>query len=739
MRKLMTIIVLVILGTQLFGQQRLYIYTNSHYTYGVQPSLVDSIYFTENGTRFNILAGNGIGMWPVSNIDSLAFGEDSHTILINYKNGYVEIFNPLVFEGVLVNAIGYDVTVNSESVFQDINYRLSGTTSNGSFKIYSAKRYNIQLNGVNITNPDGPAINIQTDEKATIDLMSGTSNYITDGATYANPPNDEDQKGAIFSEAKLVFDGTGSLQVTGKGTAQDAINSDDKIQILNGNITVVQSVNDGIHGKDGIEISGGTVKITAEGDGIDAGGTFVNISGGNITTTNTKEATKGISCDSTITISGGTVNVTVSGAQSKGIQCNQAMTLSGGTINVTNSGDVVLVASGSGYNPSYCTAIKSDAGVTCSGANITINGTGKGSKSISSNTAINISGGTVNITNSGAGAKYNNTSGVADAYIATSLSSDNTISIAGGTLTTSNSGAGGKGISCDGTLTIGTESSSPTVSVTTTGTKILISGSGPNANYAEAKAVSCNGAITITNGNITIKSADDGLKSTTSITVSNATIDVQNCYEGFESPAITINSGNVSVKSTDDSFNGTYGNGGENDDNSLVKVTGGQVVLNTTGGDGLDSNGDITMTGGTVIVHGPQSAPEVGMDYNGTCNVNGGFLVISGTNSNMTQAPSNTSTQHAVLAKSNSSLSASTLFHIQDASGNNIVTFQPLRSYYSVVLSSSLLIQGGTYSIYTGGTCSGTNNNGLYEGGTYSGGTFKKTFTVNSMITGINF
>ena len=739
MRRILIFIVLLVIGIQVSAQQKLYIYKNDHVTLGAATSVVDSIYFSQDGAVTYLRSGDTLAAWPVSTIDSLIFGDDSQTILINYRSGYVEIFNPLAFEGVHVVVSGYDVTVYSVSALQDINYKLSGSTTNGSFKIYSAKRYKIQLNAVNITNPDGPAINIQTDEKATIQLMSGTSNYLADGATYATPPNSEDQKGTIFSEAKLVFDGTGSLQVTGKGTGQDAINSDDKIQVLNGNITVVQSVNDGIHGKDGIEISGGTVKVTADADGIDAGSAYINISGGNITTTNTKESAKGITCDSTLTISGGTVNVTVSGAQSKGIQCNQAMTLSGGTINVTNTGDVVLVASGSGYNPSYCTALKSDAGITCSGANITINGTGKGSKSISSTTAVNISAGTVNITNSGAGAKYNNTSGVADAYVATSLTSDNAISVTGGTVTTSNSGAGGKGISCDGTLTVGTTNNSPALSITTTGTKILISGSGPNANYAEAKAVSCNGAINILNGNITIKSADDALKSTISITVSNATIDVQNCYEGFESPAITVNSGNVTVKSTDDSFNGTHGNGGENDDNSMVQINGGQVVLNASNGDGLDSNGDITMTGGTVIVHGPQSAPEVGMDYNGTCNVNGGFLVISGTNSNMTQAPSNSSTQHAVLAKSNTSLSASTLFHIQDASGNNIVTFQPLRSYYSMVVSSSLLVQGATYSIYTGGTCSGTNNNGLYEGGTYSGGTFKKSFTLSSMITGVNF
>jgi len=99
------------------------------------------------------------------------------------------------------------------------------------------------------------------------------------------------------------------------------------------------------------------------------------------------------------------------------------------------------------------------------------------------------------------------------------------------------------------------------------------------------------------------------------------------------------------------------------------------LVVSTSGGDGLDSNGNILFTGGTTIVHGPPSSPEVGMDYNGTCNMNGGFLVISGTNSNMTQAPSNSSVQYCLKIKSNQMLTSSTLFHIQDASAGNILTF----------------------------------------------------------------
>ena len=195
----------------------------------------------------------------------------------------------------------------------------------------------------------------------------------------------------------------------------------------------------------------------------------------------------------------------------------------------------------------------------------------------------------------------------------------------------------------------------------------------------------------------------------------------------------------MNAKSSDDCINATFGTGGEQDDGSLLKVTGGTLIANASGNDCLDSNGSMMFTGGLVIGHGPQSAPEVGMDFNGTCKVNGGFLVVSGTNSNMTEPPSSSSTQRCVIAKTNSPLSSGTLFHVQDASGSDIVTFQPVRSYYNVIFSSSSLVNGGSYSIYTGGSSTGTNNNGLFTGGTYSGGTFKKTFTVNNIITSVTF
>jgi trimeric autotransporter adhesin len=744
MKKGLLIIICLIGSIALFAQEKMYIHKSDNFTLGALISMTDSIYFSTDGATTYFRVGDSLAQFPTTEIDSITFGDNSNTVYVTYNGSAVSVINPLAFEGVGVVAEGANVTVTAITETQDINYSLTGTTTDGMFKIYSEKRYNMLLNGVNITNPDGPAINVQSEKKTSVILGAGTSNTLTDGVTYGDPAINgngevEDQDGAFFSEAHLVFSGTGTLTIAGYGAEQHALCSDDEIEINGGNITVTRAVKDGIHANDGIAITAGSINVTASGDAIDGDEANILISGGTITTNNSEDDVKGISCDSTLIVTGGTLNLTVAGDQSKAMKSKQAMTLSGGNITIHNSGNAVLEASGSGYDPSYCTAIKSDVQITVSGAVITIVSSGLGGKGISSDTNIEISGGSVTATSTGNGAVYTNTSGVADAYVATCLSADGNINISGGSVTTTSSGSGGKGISVDGTLTIGTAAASPTIHITTTGTRIHISGSGNNAVYAEAKAVKSDGAVVINNGAITIGSADDGIKSETSITISTATVNITNSVEGIEAPYITINSGTVDAHSTDDCFNATFGNGGEQDDGSLLTINGGNVVLNTTGGDGLDSNGDILITGGTTIVHGPPSAPEVGMDYNGTCNVNGGFLVISGTNSNMTQAPSSSSAQYSVKAMSNTSLSSSTLFHMQNASGTNIVTFQPIRNYYSIVFSSADLLQGATYSIYTGGTCTGTNNNGLYTGGTYTGGTFKKTFTINSKVTNVNF
>jgi trimeric autotransporter adhesin len=751
------------LSAFLQAQDAMYIHMSDAVTLGVPLSKIEDISFSGGGTTISLSMDGTVTQYSMADIDSISFGASSDTVSISYNGANASVINPLAFEGVSVNINGSSVTIHSTDEAANVNYKLSGATSNGLFKLYGEKKCNLFLDGLTLANPNGPAVNIQSGKKTTVYLLHGTANTLTDGVSYADSTvtdagATEDQKAAFFSEGPLVFNGTGGLTIHGNGTVQHALCSDDFIQIDGGSIVITGAAKDGMHANDGIVMTNGTVDVTASGDAMDGGDGNIEILGGGITTKNTAAEAAGMRCDSALVVSGGTIRMTVGGDGAKGLKSGKNMTLTGGTFVINTSGNAALIASGSGFNPSYCTGIKCDSMLTINGADITLTSSGKGGKGISSDGDLEILGGSVKVTTSGAGATYMNSSGATDAYNATSLTANGDIRLLGGTITANSSGSAGKGITADGALTIGDESRFPEISVTTTGAKITISagtgggggwpgggpgGGGPGGttgDYAEAKAISCGGAVTINNGTVVISSADDGIKSATSIVINNGAVSINKSVEGMEAPFITVNAGDVGIAASDDGFNATHGNGGESNDGSCLTLNGGNVRVNTTTGDAIDSNGNIVMTSGTVVAHGPSSAPEVGMDYNGTFNVSGGVLLVSGPNSgNMIQATSASSSQYTIKATTSSMLNASTLFHIQDANGNNLATFKPVRNVYYVVFSSPELKSGSTYSIYTGGSCTGVNANGLYVGGTYSGGTFKTSFTLSGKVTNVSF
>ena len=745
MKRSIILLLALVCSVTIFAQEKMYVHRKDHTTQGILISATDSVYFSEDNSKIYFRIGENLGLYSISDLDSISFGADSNTISVNWNGSSVSVVNPLVFEGVTVNVIGADVIVNSKAENRDINYQLSGSTTDGMFKIYSEDRFNLLMSGVSLSNADGPAINIQSGKKCTIVLNSGTVNSLADGSIYST--NAEDQKSAFFSEGQLEFTGTGNLTV--KSNSRHAISSDDYISITEGTITVSNAAKDGIHANDLFKMSGGTLNVTATGDGIDCEGGNIDISGGTITTVNTAENVNGISSDSTMLISGGTILMTVSGNQSKGLRAKQTMTLSGGEIIINTSGAAVLQVSGTGYDPAYCAAIKGAENIIVDGSKITIKATGAAGKGISCSGNVSLLSGILSISTSGAGTTYKNSTGVTDAYGASCISTDGNLIIKKATVTVSSSGAAGKGISVDGTLTVGDENSAPAVNITTTGTKVTIStsggggggpgGGGSSGSYAEAKAITCDGAITVNNGTINISSNDDGIKSPTSVTINNGTVNITNSVEGIESPLIVLNNGFVNIVASNDGINATYSTvkgGTEQNDGSYLKVNGGTLIVSASAGDAVDSNGNIQMTGGTVFANGPQSGVEEACDFNGTFSMNGGVFIGAGSNSNMSKAMSTSSTQVNLFLKSGSSISSSTLIHVQNSAGTDIATFKPKNGGYYFLVSSPKLTKGASCSIYTGGSYSGgTTDNGIYSGGTYSGGTLKKTATLSSSAT----
>lgn len=710
----------------------------------------DSIYFSSGHTIMYFMNDGDVYSYVTTEVDSVTFQNDpSENIYIDYQGSYVNVINPWAGMGIDISVTGSDVVVTSSTGEKDVHYVLSGNTSDGSFKIYSEKRFSLILNEVSIVNHTGPAINIQSEKDATIHLIPGTLNYLSDGEIYDPAPVTggvtEDQKATLFSEGDMILLGSGSLEILALGAEQHAIASDDDLIVEEGNITISGSARDGLHASEKLIIDGGVLSVQATGDGLDSK-SILEINCGQLNIHVENSDSKGISSDSLLLIQGGTTEIYCTASQTKAIKADHLLSISDGSVTAYTSGDAILMSSGSGSEPVYSKLLASDGTISITGGILDLNTTGKGARAISADGNYIMNGGNVSIHSSGNGATYINSMGATDAYHSTGIKTNGSLQIIDGTLLISQSGTGGKAIDADGSVDIGDGVSIPSVSLMTSGNSITISagsgGPGPGGtpgDYDESKALKSGATVTIQSGEITISSKDDGIKAAGSVVINNGNLSITNSYEAIESKYITVNGGQISLVATDDGFNATTGSGGEADDGSLLLIQGGNITVNASGGDALDSNGDITINGGFIVIHGPASSPEVGMDYNGTGLINGGFIVISGTNSFMTQGFNTSSSQRSLILKTNSAIAANTIFHLEDASGNNLVTFSPLRNYYSIVFSSDLLTTGTTYKIYTGGSSTGSVDDGLYSGGTYTPGTLEQTFTISGMVTTVNF
>lgn len=121
--------------------------------------------------------------------------------------------------------------------------------------------------------------------------------------------------------------------------------------------------------------------------------------------------------------------------------------------------------------------------------------------------------------------------------------------------------------------------------------------------------------------------------------------------------------------------------------------------------DGIDSNGNIKMTGGNVVVYGPEDNGNAGLDYDGKFTISGGNIAVFGS-SGMAQNASETSTQNAVLINLATPASAGTNFIIKNSAGETIFEGKTLKTASSLLVSNPLLKTGEKYS-YTIGSETG--------------------------------
>lgn len=304
----------------------------------------------------------------------------------------IDLSNPVAqtMNGVEVAVNGGHVTANHGSE-KKVCYVVSGTTSNGSLTILGEKKYAVKLNGASITNPDSAALNLLSGKRAFIILADGTTNTLTDGTGGS-------QKGALYCKGKLLFNGTGSLNVT--GNTNNGIHSADYIVFAKGcNIYVKSTANHGIKANDGIYINGGIL------------------------------------------------NVEVTAAAAKGINCESHIVISGGRTSVVTSGDGAYDSTDS--EAKGAAGIKTDSTLTVNGGEVWLKSTGSGGKGINADGAACFNGGSVYVVTKGSQYSSNN-----DTSSPKGIKTDGDINVAGGRIWVRTSGTNGEGIETKQELSI---------------------------------------------------------------------------------------------------------------------------------------------------------------------------------------------------------------------------------------------------------------------------------------------
>ena len=238
-------------------------------------------------------------------------------------------------------------------------------------------------------------------------------------------------------------------------------------------------------------------------------------------------------------------------------------------------------------------------------------------------------------------------------------------------------------------------------------------------------SIHSNANITIADGTYTLATGDDGVHADDALTVNGGTITVTESYEGLEGLTVTINDGTIDITARDDGVNaaggtdqsgfGTFGDHfkgmdsaddetEETTDNEMwMELNGGYIHI-LTGGDGVDSNGDLTINGGEIYIDGPSDNGNSAIDYGdrSSAYVNGGTLVAIGS-SGMAEGMSDSSKQEVLMVKLGEQMEAGDV-ELTDNEGNVIVSYTALKSYDCVIISTAEVESGATYTLTTSGT-----------------------------------
>ena len=152
---------------------------------------------------------------------------------------------------------------------------------------------------------------------------------------------------------------------------------------------------------------------------------------------------------------------------------------------------------------------------------------------------------------------------------------------------------------------------------------VLYLTAGTDGLHAENNEDASKGYIYIGGGSLTITAGDDAIRATTVVQTDGGSIAIT-AAEGIEATYIQFNAGTISIQASDDGVNAAYKSSAYT---PTVEINGGEITVSMGSGDtdGIDSNGNIIVNGGTVSVTGNST-----FDYDGTAQYNGGTILVNG-------------------------------------------------------------------------------------------------------------
>lgn len=207
-------------------------------------------------------------------------------------------------------------------------------------------------------------------------------------------------------------------------------------------------------------------------------------------------------------------------------------------------------------------------------------------------------------------------------------------------------------------------------------------------------AVRGDDGVTVESGSLTIDAGGDGLHSESSVAIDGGDISILDAHEGIEANQVTIRDGTISITAAEDGINAPDG-----DQEPRLVVAGGTTVIDADG-DGIDVNGTVAMTGGSLTINGPTATTNGAIDYDIDFQITGGVLLACGS-ADMAEAPSASSPQHSLLFRFDT-VGAGTLLSVKASDGTQLVTFTTSKATQTLAVSSPEIDALAGYQLFVG-------------------------------------